>query len=312
MKNWEIKTKVKILILYSFLFSLSLGLPLEVEGVVLYLEPSKGEYHSGDVFIVEARINTEKECINIVEVNISFPPDILEIVDFSQGNSILTLWIKPPKINQELGLVSFSGGIPAGYCGKITGDPQPSNLLGKLIFQTKEFNRGQSSVELEFLESSKVLLNDGLGTPAKLTIKGATFTIFPEKLKFPKNEWQRELEKDIIPPEPFEIEIHQNPTIFEGRYFITFFTTDKQTGIDHYEISETSDEKTENWKKGESPYLLKDQNLKSIIKVKAVDKAGNERIVEYFPQQKPFPYQLIILVLIIGIIIYWLRKKYFT
>ena len=36
-------------------------------------------------------------------------------------------------------------------------------------------------------------------------------------------------------------------------------------------------------KLAEIPYVLNDQDLGSIIRVKAVDKAGNERLVEYIP-----------------------------
>ncbi len=137
----------------------------------------------------------------------------------------------------------------------------------------------------------------------------------PEKIKIPKDEWKKELEKDNIPPEPFEIEIHQNPLIFEGKYFITFSTNDKQTGIDYYEIHEIPPIwtlKTTKPERAGSPYLLKDQSLKSIIKVRAVDKAGNERVAEHIP-----PYKItwkdiipwIILILIIAGIIWWLIRK---
>jgi hypothetical protein len=179
----------------------------------------------------------------------------------------------------------------------------------------KEITGGQSSGKFNFLGGTKVLLNDGFGTPAKLTLKGAVFTILPEKLEVPKEEWQEELAKDDIPPEPFEIKVSQDPNIFGGKYFIVFSTTDKQTGIDHYEVAEqrrTLRQTTLNWKRAESPYLLEDQSLKSIIKVKAVDKAGNERIAEYIP-----PYKItwkdilpLIILIIVGIgIIIWLIAK---
>ena len=147
------------------------------QAAILYLEPSNGEYQSGDVFIVDIRIDTEEECINTVEANLSFPQNILEAVDFSKGNSILTVWVETPKINQDLGIISFSAGIPGGYCGKIPEDPGESNLLGKIIFKVKENNREQFFAKIGFLESSQVLLNDGLGTTAKLITKGAIFTI---------------------------------------------------------------------------------------------------------------------------------------
>ncbi|HHE65575.1 MAG TPA: hypothetical protein ENL09_06080 [Bacteroidetes bacterium] len=101
------------------------------------------------------------------------------------------------------------------------------------------------------------------------------------------------------------ISVHIDPNIYDGKYFIVFSTVDKQTGLDHYEILEITPEELEkikkedggianffnklfgkweeksSWKEGESPYLLADQSLGSVIKVKAIDKAGNERLVEY-------------------------------
>ena len=129
-----------------------------------------------------------------------------------------------------------------------------------------------------------------------------------------RDEWQQELGQDKIPPEAFEVEVHQDALIFEGKYFITFSTTDKQTGLSHFEVKEGE----RDWQQEESPYLLADQSLQSIIKVKAVDMAGNERIAEYVPEipKKSFLCWIIILTLIllaIGIVILVgykvLRKK---
>jgi hypothetical protein len=43
--------------------------------------------------------------------------------------------------------------------------------------------------------------------------------------------------------------------------------------------------------------------------VKAVDKAGNERIAEYVPPQKPFPLLIIIPILVGAGIGYWFYRK---
>jgi hypothetical protein len=300
MQNYNSKFKIIIFSIFIFLF-----LPLVAKGAILYFEPSKGEYHLGDTFIVDLRIDTEEECINTVKAIISFPKDLLEAKDFSTGNSILSLWIESPKIDQKEGLISFVGGIPGGFCGPLPGEPEKPNLLGRIIFRVVSRDVSRSLAQIAFRNDSQVLLNDGFGTPAKLTLKKAIFTILPEKAEVPKEEWQEELTKDDIPPEPFEIKISQDPNIFGGKYFIVFSTTDKQTGIDHYEVKEGK----RNWKRAESPYLLEDQSLKSIILVKAVDKAGNERIAEYIPPKKPFPYWIIILILVGGGIGYWLYRK---
>jgi hypothetical protein len=174
----------------------------------------------------------------------------------------------------------------------------------RIFFKTKR----EGTANLRFSKESQVLLNDGLGTPAKLTGKEAVFAVLPGISEVPKKEWQEELEKDNIPPESFEIEIHQDPSIFEGKYFIIFSTTDKQTGLDYFEVKEGE----KDWKRAESPYLLEDQTLQSIIKVRAVDKAGNERIAEYIPPKKITWKDLLpwIILILVGVgVIWWIIRK---
>lgn len=293
--------QISIILLFYIL------VPLKAGAVILYLEPAQGEFQIGDTFIIEVKIDTEEECINAVEANLNYNRDILQAVNFSYGSSIITLWVKPPEINQESGRISFSGGIPGGYCGGILGDSGLTHILGKIAFQAS--NKGETKVN--FLDSSQVLLNDGSGTPAKLTFKKAIFNVLPEKLEVPKNEWQEEIGKDNISPEPFKIEIHQNPAIFEGKYFIVFLTTDKQTGIDYYKIKEGRKE----WKTAQSPYLLENQKLTSEIKVKAVDKAGNERVTVIearYPlkwYEQPLVWIIIILGIVIGYILWKIKRR---
>jgi len=279
-----------------------------VEAAILYLDSSQDQYHQSQTFIVELRVDAKDECINTIKGDLSFPQDVLEAVDFSQGDSILSIWLEPPDINQTLGLVSFIGGIPGGYCGKLPGEPGRPDLIGKIIFNVKEVNGGQTSVEIEFLNSSQVLLNDGFGTPAKLTLKGMAIKILPGEGEVPESEWEKELKEDTVPPEPFKIEINKDPSVFEGKYFIVFQTQDKQSGIDYYEVKEGK----RDWKRTESPYLLEDQSLRSIIKAKAMDKAGNERIAEYLPTYKiawkDWLYRLILILIGVGIIWRIIRK----
>ena len=264
----------------------------------MYLELPEEELYQNDTFIASIKLNTEGEYVNAVRVNLSFSQDILEIKDFSKGNSILTVWVEEPRFSGQRDSFSFSGGIPGGYQGW-------NGILGKVIFKAKE----QGLAKIEFQESSQALLNDGLGTPAKLEIRETTFNLLPETGEGYRNQWQRELEKDTTLPEPFGVEIGQQSDIFEGKYFIIFSTTDKQTGVSHYEIEEGD----EQWKVGSSPYLLEDQSLTSIITVRAVDKAGNKRISEigprYTPPGKQFPYWIILLVVLLVIVYQFYNKQ---
>ena len=89
-------------------------------------------------------------------------------------------------------------------------------------------------------------------------------------------------------------------------YFLVFSGIDKQTGIDYYEVKEGQG----NWKRAEFPYVLEDQTLQGIIEVRAVDKAGNERIAEYTPSQyglpsKHFPFWAAGMALAAAAVIVW-------
>ena len=274
---------------------------------ILYLEPASASYNQGDIFLVEIRLDTQGEIINAIRVSLDFPPDILGVEDFSKGNSVLTLWPREPIFGQNIGLISFSGGVPGGYWGN-------NGLLGRLALRAKQETdtklEYETNAKLNFLDDSIVLLNDGLGTSTNLITKGAVFEILAG-VGERKNPWQEEIEKDDILPEPFKIELSQDPTIFEGRYFIVFSTVDKQTGINHYEVLETERAgwlrklpwwKKEEWKIAESPYVLENQKLTSDIKVKAIDKAGNYwmEILEATnkPEEKQELYITLILILI--------------
>jgi len=122
--------------------------------------------------------------------------------------------------------------------------------------------------------------------------------------------------QDKTPPEPFEILIGQDSSVYEGKYFATFMATDATSGIDHYEIRENTPIGTlrgaGKWKVVESPYPLQNQKLRSIIKIKAVDKAGNERVVVYTPRTIRIVESIIFIILLLVTVIvvnyFWKRK----
>jgi hypothetical protein len=262
--------------------------PVFVFGATLYLEPKEGEYKLGDHFGVKIRIDPEGECINTISVDLSFPNDILVLEGIDLGESIVTIWVDKPssldikKIN-ETGKIHFSGGIPGGYCGRIPGDPGLTNMVAELRFYIPSMIVGEAKEEtgeIKILESSQVFLNDGKGTLAKLNLQDSKIKILPIA-GGGLNEWREKLLKDTTPPEPFEIQIQRDPAIFDGKYFIVFYTIDKETGVDYYMVKEGERE----WKIAKSPYLLENQNLDEEIKVKAVDRAGNETIATLYPEK---------------------------
>jgi hypothetical protein len=237
------------------------------------------EVKRGDFVVVPIYLDTQFEEINAVEVYVNFSNNLV-FRDYLDGNSIITHWIEKPHL-QSLDVrrpkITFSGIVAGGISGR--------NLdLVDLIFEAKE--SGMAKIEID--KNSKALLNDGLGTRTKLIALSQSFNILDIKGK-PEIKI-----KDNFPPEPFKIYLARDKEIFNGKYYITFETKDKQSGIAYYEISEKPitfiflakpDINNLKFKKAESPYILEDQSLRSYIVVKAVDKAGNEQIAILPPQK---------------------------
>jgi hypothetical protein len=139
-----------------------------------------------------------------------------------------------------------------------------------------------------------VLLNDGLGTDAVTRLGEASFTLSETPGQEQADTWAETVGGDDIPPADFTVALAQVPDAFSGNYFITWSTLDKQTGIDHYELMEepledfyafTWGRVDAPWIRVESPYVLQDQTLNSTIRVKAIDKAGNETISVLVPDK---------------------------
>jgi len=152
---------------------------------------------------------------------------------------------------------------------------------------------------LSFNDSLSLFLNDGKGT--EISPEKQTLSIFvserPRDVEL-RDEWQDIINEDKTPPEPFEPAVARDRTIFSNKYFVSFFTTDKDSGLAYYEIKEGG----RNFVLAESPYLLRDQSLEGVIQIKAVDKAGNERITHVIPPARP-PYGKYILLILGGLLV---------
>lgn len=257
----------------------------------IFFETESSEIKLDDQFEVGVFLNTENEDINAIEGKIIFPADILELKEIKDGNSIINFWVERPKAKN--GEILFSGIIPGGYFSK-------KGLIFSAVFQS--IQEGQRLIEIR---DAKVLLNDGKGTPTETTIFNFQFNI-NDVGRRNISDVRRPGIGDKEPPETFKPEIAQNSDMFNGQWFLVFATQDKGHGIDYYAVRETDAK----WQMAESPYVLKDQKLRSFVYVKAVDKAGNERIVVVEPRYPMRWYEnwRIWVIIILGIVICIFRK----
>jgi hypothetical protein len=260
----------------------------------LYMDPNVAELKRGDTIKVSVRLDTEEnECVNAIDGVITYSENI-QPVDTSRGNSIFSMWVEEPVIDKTKRTITFAGGIPNGYCGRIPGDPRLTNNIVDLLFQSPGLQVGTTEsgneASIDFNEKTQVYLNDGFGTLAQATFFGSKIQLSKDAGNVQLNPWQEAVVGDSVPPEKFSIALEQTKNAFSNDFFIVFNTTDKQSGIDHYEvIEEPLNSKnlfgwgalTAPWIEVKSPYVLEDQSLNSSIRVKAIDKAGNEYIATY-------------------------------
>ncbi len=142
----------------------------------LFLLPQGGQFYAGDSFVSEIYLDTEGQEINAVEANLSFPENLLAVVSTEIGGSVLKLWIQEPTVKGSI--ISLTGGIPNGFQGQ--------GLIAKIIFKAKQ--SGQAKIK--FLDSSRVLLNDGQGTPIKINFLEANYEFINKPPGLPELDCQ--------------------------------------------------------------------------------------------------------------------------
>ncbi|HLD60733.1 MAG TPA: cohesin domain-containing protein, partial [Patescibacteria group bacterium] len=161
---------VPIILIVSIVGSMGgLGNISTAEAASLVLSPSTGTFTVGSTFSVSVFLNTENEAVNTIGTSITFPPDKLQIVSPSTGNSIINIWTNLPNVDNQNGRISLQGGIPGGI--KVT-----NGLITTLIFRVKSVG----TAVVKFTDSSRVLLNDGQGTDdLKQTTNGVYQLVLP-------------------------------------------------------------------------------------------------------------------------------------
>lgn len=236
----------------------------------MYLEAQGVGMRAGEARVINVLLDTENEEVNALEGALVFPPESFEIQEIRDGSSSVMFWVVRPRVTGDK--IVFSGIIPGGL-------QEDKSLLFSVV--AKPLHGGSASFGIQ---DPKILLNDGNGTAASVQTRSLAFDIEEaasgQGLVMPRNE-------DRDPPEAFVPIVSRDENIFEGKRFLVFATQDKGAGMDHYEVREGKS----GFVVAESPYLLQNQTADRDISVKAVDKAGNERVATIDIGTKKKPYQ---------------------
>lgn len=259
-----------------FLTFLVLTAPVAADAVVFSAEVT-------DHYRVSVYLDTEGELVNAIEGRFTFPPDLLSLSEFRDGNSIVPLWV-------EKSDGRFSGVIPGGFRGE-------RGLLFSIDFSPR--GDGTASVSLDELQA---LRNDGAGTPLAVTSLPLQFSVSRDDAPAGHES------TDTTPPEPFTITYATSSAVFNGDPFIVFLTADKGSGVAYYRVCEGVFAPCT---VSASPHRLTRGGWQ-VVRVVAYDHAGNHRTAYRYPPMTPlFDASLAGagILLVLGLWIFFARRR---
>lgn len=145
----------KIFHIFTFLILFFLTTSLaQASNASLYLSPNSGTFCVGSTFDVSILLNTGRNNINAIKVDLEFNHKKLQVVNPATGKSFVSIWAVPPLYSNAEGSLSFQGGIPSPGIKTSSGSA--------LTITFRAIEPGETTIN--FLDSSKVLLDDGNGT----------------------------------------------------------------------------------------------------------------------------------------------------
>jgi hypothetical protein len=231
-------------------------------------QAQRPEIAVGDTVTLRVLLDTQGALINAVDLGLIYPK-IFSIKNISKSGSFIQIWVKEPNYNKDE--IFLSGGTPGGMTSQ-------NALVATITLEA--VSTGEGAIGLS--SSSSVLLNDGLGSSAPLSVETSKIHVVPKKPGKTPQSLTQDLapgprSTDTTPPRGFSLQVDSDTRLFGGKYFVSFLSTDSDSGVERYEVKEGESP----FAYARSPYLLSDQNLHSVIHVRAYDAAGNYREETY-------------------------------
>lgn len=246
------------------------ALPSKARAAELFIDPQNPAVPVESEVEFTVRLDPQGQVINAIEGEITLPRGFIA-KKINDAGTFITLWTERPA--QEGKVIKFSGIIPGGYRGDLSSEWK--GYRPGTVFSVVAAVRENGIFEMNFASTSRALLNDGKGTPAPLSLTGSHITV-RETGSTPQNA---PVIYDVRPPILSSVQVAEDSSVFSGKKYLIWSARDNESGIQGFEVAEIKSRyfwpDIISWKKAEMPYRLKDQNLTSLILVKAIDNAGN-------------------------------------
>jgi|GEM_PF-5842327 len=275
-------------------FLLAQTLPLFSEAATI--KTIATERSAGGAFEIEVRVITDEHSVNAVEGVLQIPDGVTDI-QVSTAGSAFPVFAAGPVYEIGDRSISFTAGAPGGIKEGSEG----------LVFSV--YGKAQSVGSYTFeMSSARAYRNDGEGTAENVSKTPTSIQV--ERIDTPpKNLALENIQSDTIKPN-ITVEIGRDNSLFEGNYFLAFYGSDVGSGISYFEVSE-------GWRDFgtiKDFYILKDQKLGSVVRVRAYDEAGNATISYVWPEHPlahaPYYGALVLIGVALFSMFLWLRKRH--
>lgn len=148
-----ILTALSLVVVYGEYILLNHGVHPLTPQIASFSIPAKNQYQIGDTITIPIHLEHIPASINIVQADLSFDPKLLQVIDLTTDGTFASFFVQKEYDNTK-GYVRLTGGIPnPGYT-------KPSGLIGTVYFRAIS----SGAANLQYLDSSLVLANDGRGT----------------------------------------------------------------------------------------------------------------------------------------------------
>jgi len=132
----------------------------------LYFSPSLGLFQSDEIFLSQVLVASPDEPMNAVSGTIIFPNDILEVVEISRDDSVVSIWLQEPEWSNQAGTINFEGFVlNPGFQGS-------AGEVFTISFKVK--GSGEATVDFT---SGSILAHDGQGTNLLSNLESALYTV---------------------------------------------------------------------------------------------------------------------------------------
>lgn len=217
----------------------------------------------GDTVRVLVALDEGDDNVNAVQGTLTYDPAVLTFVRANTAQSAVNLWTEnPTAVEHPDGRISFAGVTPGGFGDMVTA---PKDGVPATVMFVAEFTAQRATETTVTVESTHAYRNDGEGTEVGTDVAPLALRVQTAA------QGGAATEADTVAPAPFTVTIGKDARAFDGKRFAMFMTTDKQSGVASYMVSENGSA----FVAAQSPYVLRDQRGFVWLRVRAVDGAGN-------------------------------------